>query len=351
MELKHKIFQLINAKGEDVVIEDINSLFILVEGLNFNIPVVPQQEGDLEFVTDAAVWKSGFEAYSIFEKFGLDAAGYLVNEGVHISFFDTATKVELLVKEISDPPLLMSKFDTDIDADQINKLTSTLKIYYDKAVLEMEAEAEKENKKEAVVIVPATLEVPEKTEEEIKAEKEKTEFAVNTTQSPATETPVTETPATETPAVPVEDKKEEVAPVSTSPVEQPVIDQTAKELEEDVIPQEVLDKYEGFKKILVDAGYTEYAYKNYRLFYQEVKEGELFEGQPVIPYSKIYLLILSPTGVLEQKRLLLDGEEDGVVKYKFKLNDDPKERRSIYLNLLKNEMVVKKPKKKEEVEK
>lgn len=376
MELTHKIYKLVDANGKPAKFENIADLRILVEGWDFDIPVIPNKENGIKFFNDAAKWEEdGFEAFSIFEKFSLDNAGYMVHEGIHLSFIDRATKMELRIKEIVDPPFIFIKFPgtMNIDDESHNILTVALKQFYSKAIESAEAEVVVE---EEPVNEPATL-TDEPVSSEPTTESETTEPVttepvttepvsitapattepvttepVATTEPATTQPVVTEPVATTEPAVvtePVTTNEPAATTEPTTEVKQEVVtESTPSQLEEEIIPEEVLKKFEGYEKDLLGDGFEGYSYKNYRVFYKEVPEGELDDnGQAKLPHSDIYVLLLTPAGVMEIDKLVIcdDESDEDKVKYQFKLKG---EKKSAYINRKEKTLVVKKPKKKEE---
>lgn len=386
MKLNHKIFQLVNPKGESVVIEDINNLRILVQGVDFEIPLVPQKEGDPQFCKTVRVHDSCFHGFCLFEKFQHTAPGYLTYDSVHISFFDTVLNTELLVKEVVEPGWLDQAIGNEEIADEeISLLLKMLQKCANKAI-EL---AEKEAEAEPAVVQPDALPETEVSTEEPKNEEPKNEEPKNEepkneepkneepkneepkneeskneepkneepnneepkNEEPKNEEPKSEEPKTDEPksevdvALELGPKNDELPVVEQPVVAEPVViepvvetaplveNQTATQLEENAIPVAIMDDYDIQKKYLQKKGYKEFEYKNYRFF---------VKGDDV---EDCLLLLLTPENLFEVGEFNMEEQDkQGVYKYFFELAGE--EKYLYYDTTGEGSIVVKKPKRK-----
>lgn len=329
MILEHKVYELVDAEGKEAEISEIENLKILVNGWDYDVNVVPnekeqeEESGFKEFIKEAVADGNILEAYSIFEKFEV-SEGCLKFKNINISFFDNGTAKELFVRLMREPSLLMRKLHTHVLSDeQTEELVKFLSELAEKGVREVESQQVEVTIKDE----PTTLEEEPKVEvkEEVKVEE-----PVAVAKEPKVEEPVA---VVEEPVAVVEEVKVE-EPIAVVEEVTPVAEQSLKQMEEIVIPDEVVSKYNEYKNDLSTEGYKEHIYKNYRLLELPTSNG-----------VDAFLLLLTTEGVMQVKPLhLYDSDDANIIKYKFKLDG---EKKSLYLNVSDGTIVVKKPKKSE----
>lgn len=299
MNLDHKTLVLVNADGRPSTISDLKSLHLMVNNNLTPYTVAESDTPKLDFIREADLLNdSVLEGYSILFDFEVKS-GYLVSGGMRIHFYDNESKQEIYVLKVAEPSIFMKKLrlsPVTISEEEIAVLMNILK--------DIAIQVETSKQEEASAL------------EEIKESDNNVDVPIDQPQEVVSE----ETPAN-------------TEPVATEPSKEE--NQTIAQMEQNVIPDAIIEKYNGYRDNFINDGYKEYIYKNYRFFFKPFTDGK-----------DAFLLLLTTERVAQVKCLEWNSSDDDVnFKYGFEIEEGS--RKTLYLNTETSVMTIKRPKKSE----